>query len=745
MTNFMDPYQVEKFRNEAYARFQSGNIDEARKIAFKILDEMPEHGDSLYLLGVIAHGEKKIKEALGWISKAVQSAPKNAIFWNSLGELYLDHENQKEAEYSFQQSIIYDAGYARAFNNLGRLKMLQKDNALARSFFEKATLANPNYAIAFNNLGVVLQGLRLHDDAKVSLGNALNIRPNYPEAHYNIANTLFNLGDVVGAIEHYQKAINTNPNYAKAYFQMGLALQQLRRDFDALVCFQNAVKLNPNDAEMLTKLGDHLLVKQDWKEAITVLEKAVEIDPNAMEGFTRLCHARQLVCDWSSYHDDLDLLWKDAEIKIGKGECPAVGPFQSLTVPWSLDRLQMVARMHSAKTKVEIGIEKLHQFDVRKNDSSPRLRIGYLSGDFYNHPISHLLHGFFGRHDLEKFEIFVYSFSQKDDSDFRKRIENESEHFIDVAGKNAKEIGQQIASDNIHILVDLMGYTGFNRVASFAMRPAPIQVSFLGMLGTMGADFFDYIITDSFLTPEDYQVFFDEKFVVMPHSYLIAELEPDDLSEKVDREKYGLPASGFVFCSFNNSYKIEPSGFSIWMRILKQVPGSVLWLAGQSGGALLEQNLRKEAIRCGVDDSRLIFAGFLPRNEHLKRHQVAGFFLDSFVYNAAATSSLALQLGLPVITCPGDTFASRVGGSLLQSAGLPECIAKDPSDYERLAVKLANDPNLLQSYRVRLLDNRSKSPLFDTSRFVGNLEKSYSFMWENYKAGNTPRPFKVEE
>ena len=741
----MDPYQVEKFRNEAYARFQSGNIDEAREIALKILDKAPEHGDSLYLLGVISHGEKKIKEALEWISKAVQSAPKNAVFWNSLGELHLDNENQKDAEYSFQQSIIYDPGYARAFNNLGRLKMLQKDNALARLFFEKATLANPNYAIAFNNLGVVFQGLRLHDDAKVSFGKALNIRPNYPEAHFNIANTMFNLGDVFGAIEHYQKAINTKPDYAKAYFQMGLSFQQLRRDFDALVCFQNAVKLNPNDAEMLTKLGDHLLVKQDWKEAIEVLEKAVEINPNAMEGFTRLCHARQLVCDWSSYQDDLDLLWKDAEIKIGKGECPAVGPFQSLTVPWSLARLQMIARMHSVKTKVEIGIEKLHQFDVLKNDSSPRLRIGYLSGDFYNHPISHLLHGFFGRHDLKKFEVFVYSFSQKDDSDFRKRIENESEHFINVAGKNSKEIGQQIAFDNIHILVDLMGYTGFNRVASFAIRPAPIQVSFLGMLGTMGADFFDYIITDSFLTPKDYQVYFDEKFILMPHSYLIAELESECPSEKVDKKKYGLPASGFVFCSFNNSYKIEPSGFSIWMRILKQVPGSVLWLAGQSGGALLEQNLRKEATRCGVDDSRLIFAGFLSRNEHLKRHQVAGLFLDSFVYNAAATSSLALQLGLPVITCPGDTFASRVGGSLLKSAGLPECIAKDSSDYESLAVKLANDPNLLQSYRTRLLDNRSKSPLFDTSRFVGNLEKAYSFMWENYKAGNTPKPFKVEE
>lgn len=741
----MDPYLVEKFRNEAYGRFQAGNINQARDIAFKILDKIPEHSDALYLLGVIAHGEKKIKDALEWITKAVQVSPKNAVFWNSLGEVYLDNDNQTDAELSFKQSINSDSGYARAYNNLGRLKMIQKDNALARLFFEKATFANPSYAIAFNNLGVVLQGLRLNDDAKVSFEKALHLRPNYPEAHFNIANTLFNLGDVKGAIEHFKKAINNKPDYAKAHFQMGLLFQQLRRDYDALACFQNAVKFNPNDAEMLTKLGDHLLVKQDWKEAIAVLEKAVEIDPNAMEGFARLCHAKQLVCDWGSYKNDLDLLWSNAAIKIEKEECPVVGPFQALTLPWSLDQLQLVAKMHSAKIKVEVEFEKLHQLDVYKNECSSRIRIGYLSGDFYDHPVGHLLHGFFGRHNLEKFEVFVYSFSQNDESCFRKRIEKESEHFVNVAGKNAKDIGYQIASDNIHILVDLMGYTGFNRVASFAMRPAPVQVNFLGMLGTMGADFFDYIITDSFLTPESYQVFFDEKFVFMPNSYLIAELEPEFFSEKCDRKNYGLPSDGFVFCSFNNSYKIEPRGFSVWMRILKQVPNSVLWLAGQSGGYLLEKNLRKEAARCGVDENRLIFAGFLPRQEHLKRHQVADLFLDSFVYNAAATSSLALQLGLPVLTCPGETLASRVGGSLLQSAGLPELIVNDSIDYERLAVKLANDPKLLQSYRVRLLENRSKSPLFDSRLFVGNLEKAYLFMWENYKAGNKPISFRVDK
>lgn len=741
----MDPLQIEKARNESYTLYQSGNINEARGMAFKILDRLPQHSDSLYLLGVIAHGENKIKDALGWISKAVQTAPQNAVFWNSLGEIQLDNENQNEAAYSFQQSVICDAGYARAFNNLGRLKMFQKDNAAARLFFEKAILINPNYAIAFNNLGVVYQGLELHDKAQVSFRNALKILPNYSEAYFNMAITLSCLDDVMGAIWHYQKAIKYKPDYAKAYFQMGFSFQQLHRDYDALACYENAVKLNPNDVAMLVKLGDHLLVKQDWQEAIRILEKAVEISSFEGEGFARLCHAKQLVGDWSNYEKNLDLLWKDSLIKIEQGECPSIGPFQSLTLPWSLDRLQVIARSYSTKIKIKQGIENFSPFVENNNESNARLRIGYLSGDFYDHPISHLLHGFFGRHNLEKFEVFVYSFSKNDESDFRKRIEKESEHFINVAGMSAKNICVKIASDNIQILVDLMGYTGFNRVDCFAMRPAPIQVSFLGMLGTMGADFFDYIITDSFLTPENYQVFFDEKFIYMPHSYLIAELEPECFFEKVDREKYGLPSNGFVFCSFNNSYKVEPTGFLIWMRILNQVPGSVLWLAGLSNGALFEKNLRKEALRCGVDDSRLIFAGFLPRNEHLIRHQLADLFLDSFIYNAAATSSLALQLGLPVITCPGDTLASRVGGSLLQSAGLPELIAKDPDDYERIAVLLANDPELLQSYRNRLLVNRSKSPLFDTKRFVGNLEKAFLFMWENFKSGSKPKPFKVEE
>lgn len=743
MIKFDDHSKIERSRNESYALFQSGYLNEARGIALKILDQLPEHSDSLYLLGVIAHSENNNAKALEWISKAVGSAPNNPVFWNALGEIQLETANQNDADASFQKSIFCDPLYARAFNNLGRLKMLQGDYEAARLLFEKAVNFSPKYAIAFNNLGVVLQKLELQEEAKVAFENALNNKPDYPEAHFNIANTLFMQGDTSSSIDHYQKAIKYKPDYAKAYFQLGVSFQELRRDYDALICFENAVKLCPNDSGMLAKLGDHLLVKQDLEKAIKYLEKAVEFSSVEEEAFARLCYARQLAGDWNDYKRSLDLLLKGVEIKIAKNECPSIGPFQSLTLPLSLDQLQVIARAHSKKNhQNNIGYQPV----VDDNFSSKsRLRIGYLSSDFYDHPVGHLLQGFFGRHDRDNFEVFVYSFGVDDQSYFRKRIESESEHFVNVAGLSAKNIARLIALDNIHILVDLMGYTGFNRLQTFGMRPSPVQVSFLCMLGTMGADFIDYLVTDSFLTPEHYQLFFDEKFITMPHSYLVAELEPEYSFGKCDKEGHGLPPNGFVFCSFNNSYKIEPVGFSIWMRILKQVPGSVLWFAGQSGGSLFEKNLRIEAERSGVDHKRLVFGGFLPRNEHFKRHQIADLFLDSIIYNAAATSTLALQLGLPVLTCPGDTLSSRVGGSLLNSAGLPELIAKDLEDYERIAVMLANDPKLLNSYRERLLANRSKSPLFDTMRFVRNLEKAFLFMWENYKTGNKPKPFKVQE
>jgi predicted O-linked N-acetylglucosamine transferase (SPINDLY family) len=439
----------------------------------------------------------------------------------------------------------------------------------------------------------------------------------------------------------------------------------------------------------------------------------------------------------------LERLWADAETRLAAGETTPVIPFQALTLPWPLPRLLAVARSHSdnwvlQNRKLGLSLAVSHPSTRTR---SGRLRVGYLSADFCDHAISHLIQGLFGRHDRERFEIFAYSFGPDDDSPYRRRIIAECEHFVDVARLSYPDIARRITADGIHILVDLMGHTGVHRLGAVAMRPAPIQVSFLGMLGTMGADFIDYLITDPIVTPPEFAPAFTEQFVTLPSSYLIAEPEPIAPRVEVSRRAHGLPDDGFVFCSFNSAYKIEPGSFDVWMRILSQVPGSVLWL--YSPGPVVDDNLRREARARGVAPERLVFASLVPRLEHVRRHLAADLFLDSLLYNAAATASLSLQAGLPVLTCLGDTFASRVGASLLTAVGLHELIARDQGKYERIAIELARNPEDLRRLRGRLAATKSTSPLFDTPRFVHNLESAYKEMWDNHAAGHSPRPIKV--
>jgi len=505
------------------------------------------------------------------------------------------------------------------------------------------------------------------------------------------------------------------------------------------------VRLQPETAEMQRRLGDLLVVKKDWPAALGALEKAVALKPDDPEPFASLFCARQQVCDWRAYDAGLERLWADAEKRLATRGTTAVIPFQALTLPWPLPRLLAVARSHCDAWVLQNRLQGLSLEVAHPNTRTRtgRLRVGYLSADFCDHPISHLIHGFFGRHDRERFEIFAYAFGPEDDSPYRRRIIAECEHFVDVAPLSYPDIARRIAADGIHILVDLMGHTGVHRLGAVAMRPAPIQVSFLGMLGTMGASFIDYLITDPIVTPPEFAPAFTEQFVMLPSSYLIAEPEPVAPSVRVSRRALGLPDDGFVYCSFNSAFKIEPGLFDIWMRVLSRVPGSVLWLC--SAGRVVEENLRREARARGVAPERLVFAPFVPRPEHVRRHQAAELFLDSLLYNAAATASLSLQAGLPVLTCLGDTFASRVGASLLTAVGLPELIARDKVNYERIAIELARNPEDLRQLRGRLAATIKNSPLFDTPRFVHNLESAYEEMWDNHAAGHSPRPIQVSD
>jgi protein O-GlcNAc transferase len=373
-----------------------------------------------------------------------------------------------------------------------------------------------------------------------------------------------------------------------------------------------------------------------------------------------------------------------------------------------------------------------------------RLKIAYLSGDFYDHPVGHLVHGLFGLHDRGEFEIHAYSFGPDDLSHFRARIQNECEHFDDLRRLSLPDLARRIRDDGIHILVDMMGYTGIARTGAVAMRPAPIQVQWLGFPCTMGADFIDYMIGDPVVTPPHLAANYHENLVRLPHSFITGEADQQIADRPPTRREQNLPEDAVVFCCFNNAHKIDPSIFDIWMNILREVPNSVAWLSIRQATA--QANLRQRAESRGISPDRLIFSVHVPsKADHLARHSLADLFLDTRYYNAHATACDALWSGVPVLTCPGETFASRVGASLVTSVGLSELIVANLDEYQRRAVELAKNPHSLRDLRDKLEKKRPTAPLFDAKRFVANLERAYRAMWETHAAGRPPRPIDVVE
>jgi predicted O-linked N-acetylglucosamine transferase (SPINDLY family) len=385
--------------------------------------------------------------------------------------------------------------------------------------------------------------------------------------------------------------------------------------------------------------------------------------------------------------------------------------------------------------------EVAQRFAHSRPASERPIRIGYLSADFREHAVAHLTAELFERHDRQRFEIFGYSMGPDDANAMRRRIEGGVDHFVDVKDLSNAEAAARIHHDGIDILVDLMGHTGRARTMIAAQRPAPIAVNWLGFPGTMGAAFIDYILVDAVVVPPEHQPFFAEKLVHLPHCYQANDTQRP-IGATPTRAECGLPDQAFVFCCFNNEYKLTPRFFAIWMRLLAAVPGSILWLLGTDA---MKRNLAREAAARGIDPARLIFAGRQPLEDHLARHRLADLFLDTLPYNAHTTASDALWTGLPVLTLLGEGFPGRVAASLLGAIGLPELVTRSEEDYENMAVKLATEPLMLRGMRERLAANRLTAPLFDSAGFARRIERAYAEMWRRWRAGEAPAAFAVAD
>ena len=460
------------------------------------------------------------------------------------------------------------------------------------------------------------------------------------------------------------------------------------------------------------------------KDAIVSYEKVLLLEPDYSSARGQKLHQQAHICDWPAIDADRPYF---AELGIKKGK--AMEPFTMLSIEDAPDRHRLRSELYS-REKCQ---QKPLPATVKPLKRPKRLRIGYFSADFREHPVSYLIAKVFEKHNRDQFEVFGYSLYGSEKSEMRQRIEKTFDFFLDVRDLSDKNIALKAREDRLDIAIDLNGHTQHARPGIFAYRAAPIQINYLGYPGTLGADFMDYIVADEYIIPPESQKYFNEKELYLPNTYMPTD-DGRELSERpMTRSEMGLPEEAFVFCCFNNNYKITSSEFDIWMRLLNQVEGSVLWL--RKSNQISHLNIKNEAEKRNVDPSRIVFADRAEMNEHLARQKLADLFVDTFAFNAHTTATESLWAGLPVITKSGQSFAARVAGSLLTAIGLPELITKTEEEYEALALDLAKHPKRLSKIKAKLNKNRLTKPLFNTEQYTKYLETGYQLTYDRYFNG----------
>ena len=596
-------------------------------------------------------------------------------------------KNLSAAEEVYRSILARDPNNSNALHLLGLTYAQREHHYEAIEFYNRAIAIDPGYAGFYNNRGISFNTIGEHAHAIADFRKSLDLTSDNPAVYNNLGNALCKMDKRQEAIEVYENAIRINPRYVSAYYNLGNNLNKLHR----------------------------------YDEAAEHFRRVLSIQPEHQKAYCNLAFSLRNLCDWREYSQ-----FEAGILNIAKSDATILKPFSLLL--WSDDpalQLQYVRRYAQHTFPAS-----LRRFNPRLSLKKEKIRIGYISTDFRDHAVSLLTAELYELHDREKFEVYGFALGARDSSPMRKRLEKAFDHFIEVGHLSDVQVADLIHEQGIQILVDLNGYTVGARTQILAMRPAPIQINYLGYIGTMGADFIDYILVDKYCVPEILQPCFVEKLVHLP-GYMVNDRQRTKAANPPSRSEVGLPENSFVFSCFNNNYKITPQIFSIWMRCLENVPGSVLWLL--AGKESIEQNLRKEAQLRGIAPDRLVFAQRTDYANHIARQQLADLFLDTLPYNAGASASDALWSGLPVLTCQGRGFAGRMCSSLLHAVDLPELVVGSLDAYEALAIRLAGEPKLLSSFRKRLIDNRESARLFDSPRFCQYLEQEYITMCENLR------------
>lgn len=666
-----------------------------------------------------------------------------------------------QAEAALRHLLQRNPRQADAHSLLGMIAARAGEFEDAATHFGQALSVQPADPAGWNNHGVALRKLRRDAEAADSFSRAVQLRPDYAEAHFNLGNALRELGRHEASVASYTRALGLRPQWPEALINQGLALVQLRRHADALARFDAAIALRADDAQAHLNRGGVLMEANRPDEAIEAFDRAIALDPSLTDAYENraqasarakrhletvacyerlyaldpaypyvagnLLHARMLVCDWCGIND------LQATIRNGLAAGARVAePFGYQGIAESEADLLACARIYAGAEYPTLPAPALPP--AQRDDS--RITIGYLCGEFRQHATTILMCGVYESHRKDRFRLIALDNGGPDGSDERRRVEAAFDELVDIRGLGDDAVAALARARGIDVLVNLNGYYGDGRMGVFARRPCPVQVNYLGFPGTMGAPYFDYLVADAEVIPAASREAYTEKIAWLPHCYQANDDRRSIASTAPTRETAGLPEEAFVYCCFNNNYKITPRTFDSWMRILQRVPSAVLWLLEDNATAAA--NLRTQASQRGVDPGRLVFAQRLPPAEHLARHALADLFLDTLPYNAHTTASDALWAGLPLLTCRGTTFPGRVGASLLRALGLDELVTEDAAAYEAMAVELAQDRARLAQLKARLAGARAGRPPFNTASITRSLEALYEAMVDRARRGLPP-------
>ena len=734
----VDPNQPDALTGIATSMRRQGNMAGAADAYRKALTAHPGIAGNHFGLAEVLRRRGRFDEALEACGNgfALEAAASEGLIvrseiWKDLGQGEKAIDDIRRAAAQNPKLAPIQVLLSDTYCRFGRI-----DDAIIA--LESAAKETPNDPPLLRELYKLLMAKGRQQEALAVWEKIAEARVDDAEAYRSLAALYQEQGRTRDAFDAYQKALEIEPKFIRAYMNLA-GLMNADNRFDlATAIYQFVVALSPDDAIAHHNLARSLRIEGKWEEAVKENKRALELDPDFIQSHVEFCLIKQYTCDWEGQKKSLQLL----DTFAGRADSP-IPPFTLVIAPNSTREMQLAAALIWAKYKRD-RIFLREPFPAKPIKQNPgRIRVGYVSSDFHDHATAILMVELLEKHHNDQFEIFAYSFGPEDGSELRKRVVKACDTFRELRAISSSEAARRIHADEIDILVDLKGYTQDCRTEIFAVRPAPIQVNYLGYPGTMGADYIDYIIADAIVIPDSHAGSYSEKLALLPHCY-----QPNDRKRAIaptspSRASYDLPEDGFVFCCFNNPYKIPDFMFNLWMDLLRDVPGSVLWLFATN--EIATTNLRTHAAARGIDPNRLVFAPRRPNNEHLARLKLADLFLDTLPYNAHTTASDALWAELPVLTCLGDTFAGRVAASLLTSIDLPELITDSLDAYKAKAIDLARNPSELKRIGDKLKANRLTTPLFDSDRYVRNFEAALKRMFERRQSGLPPETFVVAD